>query len=186
MSLVQRELLSSLRKEESVFVVWDVQRALVDAVFNREEFLKGIGEALSVAREAKLPVFYTAITPLPPRFENPFRRTGGWNPGEIIEEVKPQKGDIVIHKNTTSIFVGTNFEIMLRYGGFKNIFFSGIATEIGVETSVRHAQALGFLPIVVKEAVSSRNREAHERSLANLSLYFPVISVSEMKSLLNK
>ncbi|MEM2056589.1 MAG: isochorismatase family protein, partial [Thermoplasmatales archaeon] len=55
----------------------------------------------------------------------------------------------------------------------------GIATEIGVETSVRHAQNLGFIPIVIKDAVSSRDKDAHERSLKNMSALLPVISLSD-------
>ncbi|MGC8692238.1 MAG: isochorismatase family protein [Thermoplasmata archaeon] len=36
----------------------------------------------------------------------------------------------------------------------ETILFTGIATEIGIETSGRHALNLEFLPIIVEDAVS--------------------------------
>ncbi|NON63325.1 isochorismatase family cysteine hydrolase, partial [Acidianus sp. RZ1] len=82
-----------------------------------------------------------------------------------------------------SIFVGTNFELMLRNIGINTIVFTGIATDIGVETSVRHAQALGFLPVVAKQAVSSGDKAAHERSLENLKRLMLVLDNKEIISL---
>lgn len=98
---------------------------------------------------------------------------GGFKPEDMELVVKPQEGDLVIDKNTWSIFVGTNFELLLRNSGRSTVVFTGIATEIGVETSARHAYALGFIPVIVSDAVSSGNREAHERSLQNMRAFFP-------------
>jgi Amidases related to nicotinamidase len=76
--------------------------------------------------------------------------------------------------------VGTNVELMLRNAGIRTVVFTGIATEVGVETSARHAFALGFFPVIVRDAVSSYDREAHERSLVNLAKFFPVITSKEL------
>lgn len=176
--LSPQELAKFIKRSNSVLVVWDVQEALVERVFNRDEFLAKLKELISAARRYGVPIVYTKITPFPERFSSPFRRS--WNPGEIYRDVYPQPGDVVINKNTTSIFVGTNFELLLRNAGLTTIVFTGIATEIGVETSARHAQALGFLPVVAKEAVSSADREAHERSLANMAKLFPVLTNAEI------
>ena len=173
------ELKKYIRRDNSVLVVWDVQEALVNSIFNREEFLQKLKELISAARQYNVPIVYTKITPYPERFQNPaFRRV--FNPGDIVKDVYPQPGDVVLNKNTTSIFVGTNFELMLRNVGITTIVFTGIATEIGVETSARHAQALGFLPVIAKEAVSSADKEAHERSLANMQKLMLVLSNKEI------
>ncbi len=160
------ELKKFIRRDNSVLVVWDVQEALVNSIFNREEFLRALKELIDEARALKIPIVYTKITPFPERFQPRFRRS--FNPGDIVKEVYPQEGDVVLLKNTPSIFVGTNFELMLRNVNITTIVFTGIATEIGVETSARHAQALGFLPVIARQAVSSADREAHERSLINM------------------
>ncbi|MCL4446827.1 MAG: cysteine hydrolase [Thermoplasmatales archaeon] len=171
-----------IKRERSALVVWDVQEALVSAIFNRDEFLSNLARIIQRSRHLNLPLFYSKITPLPEKFESPLRRASGFGkfePGDIVKEVYPEKSDVVINKNTASFFIGTNFELMIRNAGINVIYFTGIATEMGVETSARHAQNLGFIPIIIQDAVSSRDRDAHERSLKNLSRMMPVISTEE-------
>ncbi|MEM3637344.1 MAG: isochorismatase family cysteine hydrolase [Conexivisphaerales archaeon] len=172
-----------IRRENSALVVWDVQDGLVANIFNRDEFFKGLTQLLSEARQRKVAVFYTKITPLPERFQNKVLarlRRVGFNPGEIASEVAPAPDEVVISKNTASIFVGTNFELMVRNAGLSTLVFTGIATNFGIETSARHAQTLGFLPVIAREAVSSYDRFAHERSLENMKLLFPVLTNREI------
>jgi len=61
--------------------------------------------------------------------------------------VKPQPGDLQIEKATANIFLGTNFELMMKNCGVKSLIFTGIATEMGVELSARDAAARGFYPV---------------------------------------
>ncbi|MCY0873978.1 MAG: cysteine hydrolase [Acidianus infernus] len=173
------EVKKFIRKDNSVLVVWDVQEALVNSIFNKEEFLQKLKELISAARQYNVPIVYTKITPLPERFQPPYMRRS-FNPGDIVKEVYPLEGDVVLNKNTTSIFVGTNFELMLRNAGIQTIVFTGIATDIGVETSARHAQALGYLPVIAREAVSSSDKDAHERSLINMSKLMLVLDNKEI------
>lgn len=176
-----------INKEKSALIVWDVQEALVSSIFNREEFLTNLTRIIEKAREARIPVFYTKITPLPEKFESPLRKAAGFGkfePGDVVKEVYPQQDDIVLNKNTASIFIGTNFELMARNAGINVLFFTGIATEMGIETSARHAQNLGFIPVVVRDAVSSRDKEAHERSLKNISRMMPVVSMNDLLKML--
>ncbi len=171
-----------IKRERSALIVWDVQEALVSAIFNREEFITNVKKIIQKAREIGIPIFYSKITPLPERFESPLRKAAGFSrfePGDIVKDVYPEKSDIVINKSTASLFIGTNFELMIRNAGINILYFTGIATEMGIETSARHGQNLGFIPIIIKDAVSSRDREAHERSLQNLSRMMPLITTEE-------
>lgn len=177
------EIKDFLKPEKSVLVVWDVQEALVNAIFNKNEFIQNVKTVISKARSKNIPIFYTKITPLPERFESAARKLfyrGGFNPGEIYPDLKPEPGDFVLNKNTASIFIGTNFEYMIRNASIQTIFFTGIATEIGVETSARHAMNLGFLPVIIEDAVSSGDKEAHERSLTNLRKMMVIMKSSEI------
>ena len=175
----KEEVKKFITRKNSVLVVWDVQEALVNSIFNKEEFLSKLKELIEAARQYNVPIVYTKITSLPERFQPPYMRRS-FNPGDIVKEVYPQQGDVVLNKNTTSIFVGTNFELMIRNAGIQVIVFTGIATDIGVETSARHAQALGFLPVIAREAVSSSDKDAHERSLANMSKLMLVLDNKEI------
>jgi nicotinamidase-related amidase len=64
--------------------------------------------------------------------------------------------------------VGTPLESALRGAGIQGLAVVGVATEIGIEPTVRHAGDLGFIPVVITDACASGNAEAGERSLATL------------------
>jgi len=174
----------------SCLVVWDVQNGLVDRIFNKEEFISSLKPLIEVLR-GKMPVFYTLITPLPRRFASswylysmmrrfnvddvnklPSFMSSGSQESMIPETIEPKKDDVVLEKSFASIFLGTKFEYMLRNRSITTIIFTGIATEMGIESSVRDAYNRGFYPVVVSDCVSSMDRVAHERSLKNMDKLF--------------
>ncbi|MCL5266773.1 MAG: cysteine hydrolase, partial [Bacteroidetes bacterium] len=170
------------------------QKMLVDNIFNKDEFLKNVQALASSARAKGVPVFLTKITPLPDRFQSPGRRymmskrARAFNPTPdgLDLVIKPEHDDIVLNKNTASIFVGTNFELMIRNAGISTIVFTGIATEIGVESSAREASNRGYFPVVVTDAVSSQSKEGHMRSLDNMRSLMPLVSTNELVTLWKK
>jgi len=172
--------------KHSCLIIWDVQNGLVDRIFNKEEFLGNL-KGLRKGLRGKMPIVYTLITPVPKEFQSSWsfysimRRFNikevdklpdfmsiGSREREIPEALRPEKGDILLDKPTASIFTGTNFEYMMRNRGITTLIFTGIATEIGVESSARDASNRGFYPVVVSDCVSSMDKDAHERSLRNL------------------
>ena len=169
-------------------LVWDVQNMLVERIFNKEEFLKNNNFIIDTARRMNIPVFFSKITPLTGRFENPVRKflmslrkmKLDMKPDGMELAIKPAEQDIVINKNTGSIFIGTNFELMLRNAGIITVIFTGIATELGVESSARDASNRGFMSVVGSDAVSSFDKEGHFRSLENLKNMFPVMPVDKI------
>jgi len=185
--VVYENLKEIVAPEHSCLVVWDVQNGLVERIFNKEEFTANLKRLIERLR-GKMPLAYTLITPLPKEFasswslysmmrrfkvkdinELPSFMLPGSKEREVPESVKPVNGDIVLEKSTASIFIGTNFENMMRNRGITTLIFTGIATEFGVESSARDAYNRGFYPVVVADCVSSADKEAHERSLKNLA-----------------
>ena len=73
---------------------------------------------------------------------------------QIIDELKPQPGDIVINKPRYSGFVGTNLDSVLRNKDVRYLFLSGIATNICVESTGRDAFFREYWPILVEDAVN--------------------------------
>ena len=90
----------------------------------------------------------------------------------ILEDISPQDEDILIEKPTASIFIGTYFEQMMKNRSINTIIFTGIATEIGVESSARDAANRGFYPAIAEDCVSSMDKDAHSRSLENMKKMF--------------
>ncbi|MCJ7782833.1 MAG: cysteine hydrolase [Desulfobacterales bacterium] len=88
-----------------------------------------------------------------PEWKDKFYIYGTWG-AEIIEELKPCEGDIVVKKQKHDGFIGTNLDIILRTLGAKYLFFVGAATNICVESTLRHAFSLDYFPILVSDAVS--------------------------------
>lgn len=185
-TIIYETLSEMIDPSHSCLIVWDVQNGLVDRIFNKEEFLGNLRGLIEPLRD-KLPVFYTLITPLPREFQsswgiyNMMRRYNvrefdklpnfmaqGSYERQIPEAVKPGRQDILLDKSTASIFIGTNFENMMRNRGAITLIFTGIATEFGIESSARDASNRGFYPVVVSDCVSSMDKDAHERSLKNL------------------
>jgi nicotinamidase-related amidase len=68
-----------------------------------------------------------------------------------------------------SAFAGTYLDIALRDCGIRTFLIAGIALEVGIEPTVRHAADLGYLPIMVTEACGYGNPEAAKRSLETLT-----------------
>ena len=88
-----------------------------------------------------------------PEWKDKFYIYGTWG-AEIIEELKPREGDIVVKKQKHDGFIGTNLDIILRTLGAKYLFFVGAATNICVESTLRHAFSLDYFPVLVSDAVS--------------------------------
>lgn len=170
------ELNEFLNPVKTVLLIWDVQKRLVQGIFNTETFIANNKEVILAAKQCKVPVIFSKINPLPEKFESPVRKILFKNRMALLKDVpngldfaiEPTQDDIVIPKNTASMFIGTNFEQLLRNAGITTIAITGIATEYGVESTARDAMNRGFVPVIITDAVSSFNQEGHNRSLENL------------------
>lgn len=104
---------------------------------------------------------------------------GTWG-ANIIEELEPQQGDIVIRKQKYDGFIGTNLDIVLRTYGVKHLLFIGTATNICVESTLRHAFSLQYFPILVSDAVSQMGTSStQEATIFNVRSTFGWVTTSE-------
>jgi ureidoacrylate peracid hydrolase len=76
---------------------------------------------------------------------------GQWD-WEVVDELKPQSGDLVVNKTRYSGFCGTPLDSLLRTRSIKTLFFAGIATNICVESTLRDAFFLDYWPVLLREA----------------------------------
>jgi len=188
---INNELKEILKPDKTALLIWDVQNMLVQNIFNTEIFITHTKDIILAAKEHGIPVIFSKITPLPPRFESPVRTYFLKNRLSSMKQVAdglelaipPTGDDIVIPKNTASMFIGTNFEQLLRNAGITTIVITGIATEFGVESTARDASNRGFFPVIITDAVSSYNQEAHYRSLENLKNLMILLKTEEIISI---
>jgi ureidoacrylate peracid hydrolase len=92
---------------------------------------------------------------------------------EIVDSLKPLDSDILIEKPRFSAFFGTNFDIILKRLDVKTLFFTGCATNICVEASIRDAANFGYFPILVGDATANNGPPfMQEASQFNIKLCF--------------
>jgi len=188
------ELKEILNHGKTVLLIWDVQNRLVQNIFNTQSFLECNKNVISSAKKHNIQVIFSKITPLPEKFESPARKYFFKNrfasqqqvPNGLDLTIEPTDSDIVIPKNTASMFIGTNFELLLRNAGITTVAITGIATEFGVESTARDASNRGFFPVIITDAVSSFNQDAHNRSLENLKTMTIQLKSEEIISLWNQ
>ncbi len=74
---------------------------------------------------------------------------------QFIDEIKPLAGDLVIDKPKYSAFFGTNLDINLRTYNIKYLIFTGVATNVCVESTIRDAYYHQYWPILVADACAN-------------------------------
>lgn len=76
--------------------------------------------------------------------------TWGW---EIIDALKPEPGDLVVQKSRYSGFAGTTLENQLNGLDIRHLLFTGVATNVCVESTAREAYFREFWPILIEDAM---------------------------------
>lgn len=171
-----------------------------------DEWPTGVGERAWVAlrkckkllqliREKHIPVIYTrqVQTKYTVKFDLFSARTGretekyvlGHKGVEIVEELKPKDGDIVIDKNYASAFYGTPLISILVSLGVDSIIIVGGTTSGCVRATAIDAAMRGFKVVVIEDCVFDRFEFSHKASLFDLwAKYADVISLEEVLEML--
>ena len=96
---------------------------------------------------------------------------GSWD-AEIVAELAPQPGDVVIDKSRPSAFYGTQLEPVLTSLGVRNLVMAGVTTNICVETTARDAGQRDYHVHVVSDATAEFEKERHDHALGTLGFMF--------------
>lgn len=180
--------LADVVAEPMALVVYDMQVGIVSQLPDGADVVARVAQVLDLSRRVGLPIFYTRHISLPVRIAGvaQLRTAMDWQHREhadevvapfppeapqtrIVPELAPRSDEAVLDKITMSAFAGTYLDIALRDGGIRSFVIAGIALEVGIEPTVRHAMDLGYLPVVVTDACGSGNAAAARRSLDALA-----------------
>jgi len=86
---------------------------------------------------------------------------------KVIDELAPGGDEIVFPKTSSSVFISTNIDYVLRNLGVRYLIVAGCLTDQCVDSAVRDACDLGYLVTVPTDAVVTQSADRHEWSLKN-------------------
>jgi ureidoacrylate peracid hydrolase len=111
-----------------------------------------------------------------PELEGTLLAKGTWDYA-IVDSLAPQPGDIVIPKTRYSAFFNTNVDSVLRARGIRNLVFTGIATNVCVESSLRDAFHLEYFSVVLEDATHHVGPDfIQQATLYNVEKFFGWVS----------
>jgi ureidoacrylate peracid hydrolase len=113
-----------------------------------------------------------------PEFAGTFLAKGTWDYA-IVDELTPKDGDIVVPKTRYSGFFNTNMDSLLRARGIRKLIFTGIATNVSVESSLRDACHLEYFCVVLEDAVHHAGPDfVKQAALFNIEPFFGWVSTT--------
>lgn len=146
---------------------------------------------LDAARAAGVPVFHVRLAFDPTyvlrtnrlaRFDaypDSKAMLAGSPEAEIIAELTPIEGEPVVDKGCVDPFVGTPLRDVLAAEGISHIVLGGVATNLVVESTARHASDTGLQVSVVEDMCASFNPAAHDFAFANILPMFGAVTTAD-------
>jgi ureidoacrylate peracid hydrolase len=112
---------------------------------------------------------------------------GSWD-SALVDELAPKPDDLVIKKTRYSGFAGTTLDSELRARGIQYLFFTGIATNVCVESTLRHAYFLDYWPILVPDAtMPAGDEKIFAATVFNVESFFGwTVTSSELNATLHE
>lgn len=175
--------------QRTALLVYDMQVGILSQLPKEagDKITTGVIKVIQAARAAGVRVFFSRHLSLPLEVAGIFqlRMAMAWQrvnkvsdvkpwflrdaPGfQLIPELSPLPSEVIFDKIAMSAFEGTLLNIALRDCGINSFVIVGIATEIGIEPTVRHGADLGYIPVIVTDACGGGDEVAAERSLLSL------------------
>jgi len=183
-----RTLEELLTPSHTALLIYDMQVGIVNQVAGGAAIAEKVRIILDAARQAGVRTFFTRHMSLPPNLMGAFqyRMAMAWqriqDPAKvqswflrdspafhIVPELQPNAHEAIFDKLAMSAFEGTPLAFALRDCGIRSLMIAGIALEIGIDPTCRHAADLGIIPILIRDACGDGNAEAAVHSLASLA-----------------
>ena len=114
-----------------------------------------------------------------PKYWGKFVTEGSWDE-EICPELEVHPGDIILRKQRYSGFAGTNLDGILKTYNIKYCIYTGVATNVCVESTLRDGYFLDYWPILVSDAVDNAGPEmTQQATLWNVEALFGWVITTE-------
>jgi ureidoacrylate peracid hydrolase len=129
----------------------------------------------AACRRARIEVMYTVIEALTRdgrdlsldyKISGLFVPRGSWD-AKVLDAIAPAEDEMVIPKTSSSVFISTNIDYVLRNLGVRSLMIAGVLTDQCIDSAVRDACDLGYLVTVPTDACATLSAERHEWALRN-------------------
>src|SRR5262245_46553445 len=183
-------------------IIYDMQAAIVPQISSGGEVTAQCRRILEAARAGGHRIFHTRHFFLPNAVAGvgQLRRAMAWqrkkkaeetrpfflqgSPAwEIVSELAPREGEVVIDKITMSAFEGTFLNLAMRDAHLDCFIIAGIALEVGIGPTVRQGLDLNLCPVLVTDACGSEPADACEHTMATLTDTGEVFAVSSAEAI---
>jgi len=198
-------LIDFIPTNKVALIMWDMQNGLAGKASNLDLIKVNAKLLLDTADKHQIPVFWSKhILPSLDLITDPFlmflmKKQKVSDPNMLVETMKdgmfdaqyldglePRRGHIVLEKSQPSFFIDTPLDLRLKTLGIKTLVFAGVATDIGIEFTCRHAASLGYFSVVAEDACGSYTDVAHQRSLDFLRSWItPVVKTKDIIEIWN-
>jgi ureidoacrylate peracid hydrolase len=95
---------------------------------------------------------------------------GSWE-AQVLDEIAPAEDEMIFRKTSSSVFISTNIDYVLRNLAVRSLIVAGMMTDQCVESAVRDACDLGYLVTLIIDACTTDSPERHEQSLIGIRGY---------------
>jgi nicotinamidase-related amidase len=131
-------------------------------------------------RERGFPVILVNVAGgAPGRADQSYAFTPPADWSELVPELDRQPHDYVVTKNRWGAFHETRLHEYLQAQGVTQVVLCGIATSIGVESTARNAHERGYNVVLVEDAMTDLDAEAHSNSVKKI---FPKLGERRTKA----
>ena len=104
----------------------------------------------------------------------PMHPEGGLPAGfDQLADGLAKPGDLLVTKHQWGAFTGTELDLQLRRRGIRTIVLGGVATNMGVESTARHAWELNYEVVIARGATTGIDADAHNNTFNKI---FPLIA----------
>jgi nicotinamidase-related amidase len=169
----------SLDPRTTALVLIDLQRGIVAravAPHSAAQVLERAGRLASRCRAAGVAVVLVRVAyaadgrdRLAPRVDAaPWGAAPAPDFSELVPEIGPREGDLVVTKRQWGAFYGTELELQLRRRRIATLILGGIATNFGVESTARDAYERGYEVVFVEDAMAGMTAEAHHFAVTTI------------------
>jgi maleamate amidohydrolase len=176
---------------QPALIVIDMAYGWTDPVYaggsaRLDSAIAAIRKLLPAARAKKVPIYYTTSALDTPQFKSaadysPRFRAWDRRACAIDERVRPEPGELILHKEHASAFAGTPLVGHLIAHRVDTLLITGCSTSACVRATATDAKSNYLKPIIVREAVEDRSEVAHEWTLFDVQARFAdVVSTDEV------
>lgn len=164
----------TLLDPRTALIVVDLQNGIVGlpSVHPMGAVVENAATLAKAFRKNGLPVVLVRVTGgAPGRNEQAPRAGGGALPADwadLVPALDQQPSDIAVVKNTWGAFTATDLDSKLKEQGVTQVVIVGVSTSVGVESTARQAQELGYNVTLAVDAMTDTNPDTHKNSVERI------------------